>query len=400
MKYNLCVIGGAGHVGLPFGVAAALAGVKTVLFDIDIKSLDKIRSGRFPFKERDGNESLAKALEMNTLFVSDSPDVISESRKVLLVVGTPVDQHLNPDFKGIFNILEKYFSYFRQGQILILRSTVYPGTSARIQQYFNERKKGVRVSFCPERIAEGEALHELKEQPQIISAFDKKTFREMKGLFERFVDNSVVVMEPIEAELAKLFSNSWRYVKFALANQFYMIAQSRGLNYHRILEGMKKDYPRNEDLPGPGFAAGPCLLKDTMQLSAFTDNTFFMGHSAMLINENFPKFVIEEIKRKLKGKLGGKTLGILGMAFKAESDDRRDSLSFKLKKIAETEFNKVLCHDFYVKDKSFSKLKDLISESDVVVLAAPHKKYSVVNPKKYKNKIFIDVWNFWGQEVK
>ncbi len=395
MDYDLCVIGGAGHVGLPFGVRAALAGLKTILFDVNDNALQKIGRGVFPFKEKEGSENLKKALNSGVLSVSDSPESIANSRNVLLVIGTPVDKHLNPDFKGVFDLLEKYVDFFRSGQVLILRSTVYPGTSARIQRFFDERRKGVRVSFCPERIIEGEALRELMVQPQIVSAFDKKTVLTVSSIFKKITEGAVVVMDPIEAELAKLFSNAWRYVKFALANQFYMIAESRGLNYHRILEGMKKDYPRNRDLPGPGFAAGPCLLKDTMQLSAFTDNTFFMGHSAMLINENFPKYVVEMARRKFGSSSGRKVLGILGMSFKAESDDVRDSLSFKLKKVGETEFKKVLCHDFYAKDDSFVSLGKILKEADVLVLSAPHYRYKKINPKRYKRKIFIDVWNFW-----
>lgn len=423
MKYDLCIIGGAGHVGLPLGVSFARKRVKTVLLDINAEWLKKIESGVFPFKEKDGEKELKKALKLGTISTSSRPDVISQSDFILLVIGTPVDEYLNPDFNGLVRTIDRYFSYFKNGQTLILRSTVYPGTSERIQSYFSERGKKVNVAFCPERIVQGKSLEELKKLPQIISSFDLKTIERVKGLFKKITPKSIIETRPIEAELAKLFSNSWRYIKFAVANQFFMIASDHNLDYHKIYEAMVKDYARNKDLPAPGFAAGPCLLKDTMQLAAFNNNNFFLGHSAMLVNEGLPNYLIQSLKRTKSHPdypkprtsvladaknfdhilkrissfrdLKSKTVGILGMAFKANSDDQRDSLSYKLRKIAQTEAKKVLCHDIHIKDNSFSDLNTVLQESDIVILAAPHKEYKKIDPQKYPGKEFVDIWNFF-----
>lgn len=395
-SYDLCVIGGAGHIGLPLGVAFALKGVKTVLLDINQQSLRQIKAGKFPFKEKDGEKSLKRALASKNLFVSQLPEAISKSRFVSLVIGTPIDEYLNPDFHGIIKTIDKYFRYFKNGQIVILRSTVYPGTSEKIQQYFQERNKKVTVSFCPERIVEGQALEELKSLPQIISAFDQDTLWSVTELFKRLTNRKIIPVQPLEAELAKLFTNSWRYIKFAVANQFFTIAKEHDLDYHKIYRAMNEDYDRNRDIALPGFTAGPCLLKDTMQLAAFNDNNFFLGHTAMLVNEGLPNFLIQDLIKKI-GPLQNKKLGILGMAFKAESDDIRDSLSFKLWKLGETKFHQVRCHDFFVKHDAFLPLGEVVRKSEVIILAAPHKKYKKINPLKYKNKIFIDVWNFWGR---
>lgn len=398
MKYDVCVIGGAGHVGLPLGTAFALSGRKTILFDIDSVALAKIKSGKFPFKEEKGDESLKKAFKKKTLFVSDSPESIKESKAVFLVIGTPIDEHLNPSFKGIMRLIEKYYDFFHDGQMLILRSTLYPGTSEYVQSFFKKRGKKVRVAFCPERIVEGKALSELTSLPQIVSAFDKKTLNEVTSLFKHLTKRKIVPVEPIQAELAKLFSNSWRYIQFSVANQFYMIAKDHGLDYHQIYEAMTEDYDRMKNFPKPGFAAGPCLLKDTMQLSAFSNNRFFIGHAAMLVNEGLPNFVIQEIKRKIP--LHDKTIGILGMAFKAESDDGRDSLSYKLKKVAEVHGGEVLCHDVYIKHDSHATLDDLLKKSHIIILATPHSVYRDIDPRKYPSKIFIDIWDFWGESGK
>src|SRR5438034_734051 len=141
------------------------------------------------------------------------------------------------------------------------------------------------VAFCPERIAEGHALEELRTLPQIVGATSDVAFDKARALFERLGVASVVRTTPLEAEIAKLLTNTWRYMKFAIANQFFQIVNRSGLDCNRVLNAVRQDYPRAADLPGPGFAAGPCLLKDTMQLSAFTPDHFPMGQAAMQVNE-------------------------------------------------------------------------------------------------------------------
>ncbi|MBI2096697.1 MAG: nucleotide sugar dehydrogenase [Candidatus Sungbacteria bacterium] len=422
--FELCIIGGAGHVGLPLGVAFANRGVRTCLFDLNKEWLNLIRAGKFPFREEKGNQELKRALKRGTLLVSETPDVISKSANVLLVIGTPVDEYLNPDFTNLLRTIDSYFTYFRDGQTLILRSTVYPGTSERIQRYFHERGKKVGIAFCPERIVQGKSLIELGKLSQIVSAFDAKTARRVGALFNKLATKIVFTQKPIEAELVKLFSNAWRYIRFAVANQFFMIAAEHNLDYRQIYEAMRKNYPRNKDIPGPGFTAGPCLLKDTMQLAAFNSNNFFLGHSAMLVNEGLPNYIVQRLKhsratvaldaqalRRLRMKskeaviehvlktfryyvdLKHLTLGILGMAFKAESDDSRDSLSYKLRKLAQAEAKRVLCTDVYIKDPGFVSLDTVLAESDILILATPHKQYASISPKKLRGKVVVDIWN-------
>ena len=396
MKYDLCIIGGAGHIGLPLGVVFANAGVKTALLDINKDALQKIQSGKFPFTERGGNEALQSALGKKTLFTSDSSEVISDSKYIIVVVGTPIDEYLNPHFGDITKLLDANFNHFRDGQIMILRSTVYPGTTEKLQNYFIDKGKKVNLAFCPERITQSYAIQELKVLPQIVSAFDENTLKEVIALFRRITPAKIISVKPIEAELAKLFTNSWRYIRFAVANQFFMIAQDHGLNYHNIEFAMKEDYARNRDLPSPGFAAGPCLFKDTMQLAAFTNNHFWLGHAAMLVNEGLVNHVIGSLKHEHGNSLKEKTIGILGMAFKPEVDDPRDSLSYKLRKVAELECKQVLCADEYIKDPSFVSVSHLLDNSDIVILATTHSDYAKIDPKKYSNKKFVDIWNFWG----
>jgi len=230
-------------------------------------------------------------------------------------------------------------------------------------------------------------LEELESLPQIISSFTDEGVKRSADLFS-LLTTDLVFVEPMEAELAKLFTNSWRYLKFAIANQFYMIANDYNLDFYNISYAMTHNYSRAKDFPRPGFAAGPCLFKDTMQLAAFNNNNFHLGHTAMLINEGLPNYVVNQLKKQFD--LSEKKVGILGMAFKAESDDIRESLSYKLKKILAIESKKVLCADPYVKDASLVDEETVLQESDIIIIAAPHKKYKDL---KIQNKKVVDIWN-------
>jgi UDP-N-acetyl-D-mannosaminuronic acid dehydrogenase len=211
-------------------------------------------------------------------------------------------------------------------------------------------------------------------------------------LFDRIAP-SIIPMRPIEAELTKIFANVWRYIQFATANQFFMIATDYGLDFYRIYDALKRDYPRMAGLPKGGFAAGPCLFKDTMQLAAANDFNFALGHAAMLVNEGLPNFVVRHMKERYP--LEKMTVGILGMAFKGDSDDPRESLSSKLRKILEYEARAVVCTDPYVEDPGLVALDEAVERADVLVLGAPHGVYrSVAIPD---DKPVVDVWNFFGK---
>jgi UDP-N-acetyl-D-mannosaminuronic acid dehydrogenase len=202
---------------------------------------------------------------------------------------------------------------------------------------------------------------------------------------------STIELQPEEAELAKLFTNTWRYIKFAAVNQFYMLADSRGLDFERIRRGLVQDYPRAADMPSAGFAAGPCLLKDTMQLAAFSDNTFALGHSAMLVNEGLPLYIVSKLAEEHP--LTDLTVGILGAAFKAGSDDIRSSLAYKLKRLLSFKAGRVLMTDPYVTvDADLVPLEQVLEESDVLIVATPHPEYRSVRT----DKPVADVWNVLG----
>ncbi|MEN6385839.1 MAG: nucleotide sugar dehydrogenase [Phycisphaerales bacterium] len=390
--YDICIVGGLGHIGLPLGISFARTGQKVVLYDKNEASIDIVSRGKMPFLEG-GAEKPLKQILNKTLSISSDKNVISKSHFVILTIGTPIDEHLNPQFTLFKNFFEEIISLLNDNQHVIIRSTVYPGTTEKVQELLRRYRKKTRVSFCPERIAEGKAMEELTGLPQIVSSLDKKSLDEASKLFLNLT-RQIIPLKPIEAELAKLFTNVWRYLQFAISNQFYQIATQNNLDFYKIYEAVTNNYPRTKGFCKAGFAAGPCLLKDTMQLAAFANNNFFLGHSAMLINEGLPNFIIAKLKEKTN--LKNKAVGILGMAFKGNSDDGRESLSYKLRKALTIEARQVLCSDPLVKDERLIDAKTLIRKSDIIIIGAMHNEYKNLK-LNYKSKIIVDMWNFLGR---
>ncbi|HZM64619.1 MAG TPA: nucleotide sugar dehydrogenase [Candidatus Saccharimonadales bacterium] len=391
MKYDVCIIGGCGHVGLPFGMALADQGKKVALYDINETSINKVNSGELPFLENNAEPVLKKVTKSKMLQATNDPSVIGQSKAVVMVIGTPVDEHLNPRVHDIFKAIKEVEQYLNDDQLLIMRSTLYPGVTDKVRAYLERIGRKTLVAFCPERIVEGHALTELYELPQIVAGCTPEATKRASELFG-VLTKKIKVVKPMEAELAKLMTNTWRYINFAISNQFYMMATRHDLDFYSIYEAMTEDYPRLKAFAKAGLAAGPCLFKDTMQLSAFDSNNFFLGHSAMLINEGLPGFVVEQMKKKYD--LSTMTVGLLGMAFKANNDDPRESLSYKLKKRLEFEAKEVLCHDPYIKDPRFVSLADIHKKADIIVIGTTHKDYAT---EDWGNKPVVDMWNYYGK---
>ena len=393
-KADLCIVGGAGHVGLPLAIAFAKKGLNVLAYDINESAFKAIQEGKMPFMEHGAEPLLKEVLRDKKLSFSSDPKSISHIPKVIVTIGTPVDEFMNPDTRVMKDCMDKLLPYLFPGQLLILRSTVYPGTTQWLDKYLHSQGKKMDVAFCPERIVQGYAIEELERLPQIVAGTSEKAEASAAKLFE-ILAPEIVRLKPMEAEFAKLFNNAYRYIQFAISNQFFMIANSAGLDYDRILSGMKKNYARASDIPGAGFAAGPCLYKDTMQLAAFSDNQFSLGHAATVINEGLVLYLVGQIRKKFE--LEKMTVGLLGMAFKANSDDVRASLSYKLKRVLSFQAKKVLATDPHVvTDKTLLPLEDVIRKSDLLILCVPHKAYRGLS---LKGKNVVDIWGFFGQGV-
>ena len=386
---DLTVVGGGGHVGIPLVLAFAEAGMTVNINDLNEAVLALLRSGKLPFIEHGAAPLLSKALANNRLIFTSQPAAISRRGPVIVTIGTPVDEFLNPVRKAVQDCIDALLPFLDDEQLLVLRSTVYPGTTAWLDTYLKRLGRNLKVAFCPERVVQGNGIKELGAMPQIVSGTSKEAEEEAVALFRKIVPELVVV-KPLEAEFAKLFSNAYRYIEFAATNQFYMIAKSAGADYQAIMQAMKHNYPRLKSFPRPGFAAGPCLFKDTMQLAAFARNQFGLGQAAMQVNEGLVLQLVDDLRRAYD--ISNMTIGLLGMAFKAEIDDTRASLSYKLKRTLQMFARDVLATDpFVTTDPAILPFDEVVDRSDMLILCTPHSAYADAD---LDGKPVVDVWGF------
>ena len=340
-----------------------------------------------PFIEEGGEEMLKKVLKAGALGLTINPADLRGVPVIIMTIGTPIDEFHNPNFSLLTRCLDALLPYIGAKQTIILRSTVAPGTSEFLTRYFRKKKFKGGLAICPERVVQGKGIEEIRSLPQLISATSPEALKVARDLFAKIAPQ-VIEMTPLEAEFGKLICNAFRYLHFAVTNQIYMVCAHAGVDYIGLLDKMKRGYPRMSYIPGPGFVSGPCLMKDTMQLFASGRHCFPLGQTAMMINEGLPDFLLDQLRRETN--LKGKKVGILGMAFKAESDDIRDALSYKLGKILRFEGAHVLYSDEFVKDPEFITKEKLCREAEVIIVGVPHKAYAKLKiPAKTR---VIDLW--------
>lgn len=386
---DLTVVGGAGHVGIPLVLAFAKAGMTVNVNDLNEGVLTQLAAGKLPFIEHGAAPLLSKALAENRLVFTSQPSAISRRGPVIVTIGTPVDEFLNPVRQAVQDCIDALLPHMQDDQLMVLRSTVYPGTTSWLDSYLKRLGRNIKVAFCPERVVQGNGIKELHEMPQIVSGITREAEDEATALFQRIAPE-LVIIKPLEAEFAKLFSNAYRYIEFAATNQFYMIAKSAGADYKAITQAMKHNYPRLTSLPRPGFAAGPCLFKDTMQLAAFARNQFGLGQAAMQVNEGLVLQLVDDLRRSYD--VSNMTIGLLGMAFKADIDDTRASLSYKLKRTLQMFAREVLVTDPFVTiDPAILPFDEVVARSDMLILCTPHSAYA---DSDLNGKPVVDVWGF------
>ena len=389
IQYDVVVVGGAGHVGAPLSIVLASKGFHTLIYDISENALNTLAGGKLPFVEEGGEPLLQAVLAARKLGFSKSAADIRGVPYVILTIGTPVDEFHNPVMRVLTDCMDALLPHLSDEQTIVLRSTVFPGATDFLDAYLKRKGLKTLIAFCPERVVQGKAVREIQSLVQMISGTSQAAEDSAARLFSR-VAHRIVRLKPMEAEFAKLFCNAYRYMQFAIANQFYMLADAAGLSYARIREGLMEEYPRMRDLPGAGLAAGPCLYKDTLQLVAFSENQMGLGISAIQVNEGMPAHIISSLEKEYP--LKSMTVGLLGMAFKADSDDPRSSLSYKLKKLLMYRAKAVVTTDpFVTGDRSLLPFEEAVRRSDILILCTPHSIYA--NADFHGKKVY-DIWNF------
>ncbi len=407
--FTLGVIG-IGRVGLPLALVFARSGVKVIGIDKDEAYVAKLKRGEKPFCE-EGLEELLKI--PNFTPTTDFEWGVKESGVLILCVGTPLTNGYNPDFSQLYSALSRMVKVSLAGKLVIIRSTVPPGTVDEKVIPFLEKESGLKagegfaVAICPERIVEGRAIEEVKELPEIIGTHDDITVAIATELFHKINPNKrISVTEPKTAELVKLFSNVYRYVNFALANEFALLAEGFGQDSREIINILNCGYPRG-GVPRPGLAGGPCLTKDGYFLLSGTAYPDFIL-LAWRLNEFIPQYIVNKVKQRLKEKgkmMHGCKIAVLGLAFKGGIDDTRYSPSVRIAELLESETAAVAKHDPYI--AGTETLEQAVTDADAVVLATNHPEFKEVCRAMHqlgKHKpgcILIDCWgDIDGEEAR
>jgi len=395
---KVSVIGAAGRVG--FALSLVLANNDHQVWGID-KNEDanqRILRGIVPFVEIGAHKYLQTALEQGNLSMTADFSAVSQTEIIVVVLGTPIDENFNPVLKPLLQLFSELTTYLRHGQLIILRSTVAPGTTELLNQRIEastswQSDRDFFLAYAPERVAEGHAIAELTAFPQLIGAFGDEGYRRAETFFQSFANVPCLRLTPREAEIGKLITNMARYVQFALANEFYLICDAFGVNAHKVFDACNYEYPRLA-LPTPGpNVGGPCLYKDgffLLEKFPFTE----LITQAFKINEAMPMQIVQ----KLQAHGGIRKVSILGLAFKADIDDTRNSLSFRLKKQLENNGYELVLIDPWV--AGYTDLNH-ISGSDCVVLMTPHSQFKDLRQLKKlvcnDNCLMVDIWGFWNE---
>src|SRR3954469_22577958 len=401
MEFDVAIIG-CGRVGLPLALAFADRGRRTLGVETDPERLAPLRAGRMPFEEPGAPEALRRASEAATIAWSDRVADAAAADHIVITLGTPSFSHIEIDMRDIRGALDDLLPVLRPGHALILRSTIAPGTTDFVAGYVAKHRdfvvgEDLFVAHAPERIAAGRFFEEIASLPCIVGGVGSRSGEVAGRLFDVF-GAPVVQTTPINAELAKIWTNILRYTLFALPNRLMIECEQYGANVFEVVDLINRDYPRG-GMPLPGFTAGTCLRKDF----AFSEERSAapgMLLAVSRVHESVPLFIVEGLKRRL-GDLNGRKVAVLGLAFKADTDDERDSLSHKLIRLLERELADVAVHDPHVATPTQS-FEDAVLDADAVVVATNHSAFRGPGPLQAiadsakRDAVVADPWNCFG----
>src|SRR3954469_855989 len=371
---------GLGRIGLPLALSFADRGVDVIGVDRDRSRLDTIREGRMPFEEPGTKELLERVHGGEHLRLTDQISEAAEADFIVLTLGTPAHVHLEIDISQIRSAVDDLLPLLREGQTLILRSTVAPGTTDWLAGYIEQRRgfsvgDNFFVAHVPERIANNRFMEEIETLPTIIGGVGAGSGAKAAELFEVF-GAEIRQTSPVQAELAKIWTNIFRYVTFAIPNLLMMESEQYGANVFEVIDLINQDYPRG-GIAAPGLTAGTCLRKD-FACSEERSSAPGMLLAVSRVHESMPRFIVDGLRRRL-GSLRDRKIAVLGLTFKRDSDDMRDSLSLKLIRLLERDLAHVTRHDPHVPDES-EPLESALAGADAVVIATNHSAFEGLLP--------------------
>jgi UDP-N-acetyl-D-mannosaminuronic acid dehydrogenase len=393
---------GLGRVGLPLALSFADRGLRVIGIDKDPARLQAVREARMPFAETGAQALLERVSASGRLSVSERVPGAAQARHIVITLGTPSFSHIEIDMREIRSALDDLLGVLAVGHSLILRSTVAPGTTEFVAGYLAKHRgfqvgEEMFVAHAPERIAAGRFLEEIDTLPCIIGGVGDRSGDVVAELFSTFAA-PIVQTSPVQAELAKIWTNILRYSNFALPNLLMMDCERHSANVFEVIELINRDYPRG-GIAQPGLTAGSCLRKDF----AFSEERSAapgMLLAVSRVNESVPLFLLEGIRRRL-GALADRKVAVLGLAFKADTDDERDSLAHKLIRLLERELADVAVHDPRVPTPTVS-LEDALDGAAAVVVATNHSEFrdartlEAIAERACRDCLVVDPWNCWG----
>ena len=391
---------GVGRVGLPLALVLADRGFKVTAIDVDQYRVSLLKHKIVPFLEKGAQVLLEKHSGKNfQIFSQQHLDrVVSENETVIITLGTPIDDTYSPNFSQLEDLIRVMAPSIKSNHLIIFRSTLSPGTTEQLARQLESQTKlqigkNLFISYCPERIAEGKSIEELGQIPQVIGSLDEESGKRSAAIFEKIAPK-ILFTNPKAAELTKLFCNMYRYIDFAIGNEFMMIAEEYGCDIYEILNLVNNDYKRG-GLKSPGLTAGPCLVKDGFFL---IDKSPYMElvTAAWRLNENIPGYILARIKSEVKN-LSGKKIAILGLSFKKNIDDDRYSLAPKLHRYLSAEGGVVFIHDPFIDSHT---LEETLTEANILILAVNHDVFEDLNFNSLKKIVaddclISDIWNIF-----
>ena len=371
MTADVSIIG-LGRVGLPLALCFADRGLNVIGVDRDLERLESLRAGRMPFDEPGTQEMLDRVLAAGRLEVSDRAEDAASAKDIVLTLGTPSFSHIEIDMRDIRTVLDGLLPVLRPGHAIMLRSTVAPGTTAFVAGYIAQRRdlrpgEDIFVVHCPERIVGGRFVEEIDTLPCIVGGTDPQSTERAAELFGVF-RAEICRTTAEQAELGKIWSNIMRYTKFALPNLLMMDCEKYGANVFDVIDLINRDYPRG-GMASPGLTAGTCLRKD-FAFSEERSNAPGMLLAVSRVNESVPLFLVEGAKSRL-GSLAGRRVAVLGLSFKRDSDDERDSLAPKLVRLLERELAEVHICDPHAHSLT-EPLEEAVRGAEAVFVATNH----------------------------
>jgi len=393
---------GLGRIGLPLAISFAERGLTVLGIDKDADRLQAVRDARMPFAEPGAQEALDRVHVAGTLTVSDRVADAATAQHIVITLGTPSFSHVEIDISDIRSALDDLLGHLRDGHTIALRSTIAPGTTEFVAGYLAKHRgfrigEDVFVAHAPERIAAGRFFEEIGTLPCIVGGVGEASGERVGALFSVF-GAPIVQTTPVQAELAKIWTNILRYANFALPNLLMMDCEQHGANVFDVIELINRDYPRG-GIAMPGLTAGTCLRKD-FAFSEERSNAPGMLLAVSRVNESVPLFLVEGMKRRL-GSLNGRKIAVLGLAFKGNTDDERDSLASKLVRLLERELADVAVHDPRVATPT-PPFEEAVAGADAVVVAANHDEFTghdvlrAVAELAGEDALVVDPWNCFG----